>query len=274
MMFRIHHWVMAITFALAGHAAAFGFLASPDDHGVQRAAGATVSIAGTNSPFHEIDSDTSSSQEVKAEEAQNSDDTEEVEAIEEDIQPVKTALLEAQEVTTPDALPVLPTPTEQQKPLEELAPQKAQPLEKEAEKPKKKEARKKKKKKKRSRKKRTRSGKRTASIEQGGGQRGRQRAVSGRASKSSYKGRVLSHLGRHKRPSIAKRAGKRGTAHVRFSISASGRVTSARLSRSSGVSILDREVISMVHRASPFPAIPSGLGRGMTFTVPINFRLR
>ena len=42
--------------------------------------------------------------------------------------------------------------------------------------------------------------------------------------------------------------------------------------RGTGFASLDQEVQGMVRRASPFPAPPNG--RGMSFTVPVSFRIQ
>lgn len=90
---------------------------------------------------------------------------------------------------------------------------------------------------------------------------------------ANYRGTVIAHLSRHKQfPAEARNRGDTGVASVTFSISGSGAVTSVRLARSSGSSILDHEVQAMVRRASPFPPPPSG--QSMSFTAPINFNLR
>jgi periplasmic protein TonB len=89
---------------------------------------------------------------------------------------------------------------------------------------------------------------------------------------SNYHGRVAAHLARHKRfPPEARNSNSQGSAVVTFSISGSGGVTSVRLARGSGVAALDQEATAMVRRASPFPAPPGG--RGMSFSVPVSFRL-
>lgn len=89
----------------------------------------------------------------------------------------------------------------------------------------------------------------------------------------NYRGAVLAHLSRHKQfPAAARSRGEGGVASVTFTVSGSGAVTSVRLARSSGSSILDREVQAMVRRASPFPPPPSG--HAISFTAPINFNLR
>src|ERR1700680_1951423 len=90
---------------------------------------------------------------------------------------------------------------------------------------------------------------------------------------SNHRGLVAAHLARYKRfPADARGRGDQGVASVSFSLDAGGRVTSVALVRGSGVASLDQEVQAMVHRASPFPAPPSG--RAMSFTVPVSFRLQ
>jgi periplasmic protein TonB len=88
---------------------------------------------------------------------------------------------------------------------------------------------------------------------------------------TNYVGLVGAHLARHKQyPADARSRGDQGTATVAFSLDGSGRVTSVRLARGSGVASLDQEVQAMVRRANPFPAPPSG--RSVSFTRAINFR--
>ena len=103
-----------------------------------------------------------------------------------------------------------------------------------------------------------------------------QAAATGRFNASSYSGRVMSHLRRHQRyPRSARTAGLEGQATVRFTINQSGSVTAVRLVRSSGHAVLDEATLSMVRRASRFPAIPREANRSqMTFTAPIAYRLR
>jgi len=89
---------------------------------------------------------------------------------------------------------------------------------------------------------------------------------------SNYVGIVSAHLRRYQQyPSDARSRGDQGTATVTFGLDGVGRVTSVNLARASGISSIDGEVTAMVRRASPFPAPPSG--RGMSFTVPVSFRL-
>jgi colicin import membrane protein len=73
-------------------------------------------------------------------------------------------------------------------------------------------------------------------------------------------------------PAEAKANHSQGVATVSFSIDASGRVTSVRLVRSSGVPSLDQEAQAMPRRASPFP--PPPVGAPKSFTAPVSFTLR
>jgi len=97
--------------------------------------------------------------------------------------------------------------------------------------------------------------------------------ASASVSPARWQARVASHLERRKRyPSAARRQGQQGTAQVRFTIDASGNVQSVSLVRSSGVALLDEEVVALVRRASPVPAPPPGVNR--TIVVPIRFSMR
>lgn len=90
---------------------------------------------------------------------------------------------------------------------------------------------------------------------------------------TDYRGLLAAHLARHKQyPSDARSRGEEGVATVTFSLDANGQVGLVRLARGSGFASLDQETQALVHRASPFPAPPSG--RAMTFTIPIRYSLR
>lgn len=89
-------------------------------------------------------------------------------------------------------------------------------------------------------------------------------------SPATWRGALNAHLNRFKRfPPGA----TGGTAQVMFTIDRSGRVTGARLARSSGDPAIDAEAISMIRRASPVPAPPPSVGGGgaITLAVPIRF---
>jgi len=66
--------------------------------------------------------------------------------------------------------------------------------------------------------------------------------------------------------------GRRGTATVQFSLSASGKVVAADVANSSGVAALDRSAIEAV-RATSFPTPPAGMSeRQLRYVVPFNFK--
>jgi protein TonB len=102
------------------------------------------------------------------------------------------------------------------------------------------------------------------------------RAAPGEAEVANYSGRVLSHLQRRKRyPRAAASRRLNGDVGLRFTIDRSGRVTAARVTRSSGHQVFDQEVLAMVQRANPFPAIPANFDRSsMSFSVTIRFAPR
>ncbi len=102
------------------------------------------------------------------------------------------------------------------------------------------------------------------------------RGEGGQALRSNYKGRIIAHLRRHRQyPREAKRRGIKGTARMRFTLNALGRVLNSRLIASSGSAVLDKGARSTVKRANPFPPFPKGLNKSRwTFTVPIRFNVR
>ncbi|MBK0032592.1 energy transducer TonB [Erwinia sp. S43] len=90
---------------------------------------------------------------------------------------------------------------------------------------------------------------------------------------ATWQARLMAHLERRKRyPADARSRGETGTVYVRFSIDDAGNVLSITLARSSGHGELDDEVLSLVRRASPVPAPPSGANR--TITAPVQFSVK
>ena len=62
---------------------------------------------------------------------------------------------------------------------------------------------------------------------------------------------------------------------IRFRLDARGTVLSYDLVGSSGHSLLDEEVVSLIRRAQPMPPFPDGIGQPtLEFIVPIAFALR
>lgn len=105
---------------------------------------------------------------------------------------------------------------------------------------------------------------RRGNSKSGAGGKGKKRASS--AAIAAYSGKVRSRV-----LSRAPRGGAgRGTVTVSFSISSSGGLSSARVSRSSGNPGLDSKALSAVRSASPFPKPPAGARR--SFSIPFRFR--
>jgi protein TonB len=108
----------------------------------------------------------------------------------------------------------------------------------------------------------------------GGAGGGGRAQTAGNAAASAYRAKVAAQLKRKRfYPSAARRDRLTGSATVSFTLNASGRVTAARVVRSSGKRILDEAAIEMVRRASPYPPIPPGLGSTITIQAPIAFDL-
>jgi len=98
--------------------------------------------------------------------------------------------------------------------------------------------------------------------------------TTGNAAASAYRAKVAAQLKRKRfYPNAARRDRLTGTATVSFTLNAGGKVTAARVVRSSGERILDEAAVEMVRRASPYPPIPAGLGATITIQAPIGFEL-
>ncbi|QKD01190.1 TonB family protein [Mesorhizobium loti] len=99
--------------------------------------------------------------------------------------------------------------------------------------------------------------------------------ATGRSGDSSkWDSRLRSWINRHTRyPSAARAQRAEGSAYVTFTVDSSGRVLSARLTRSSGNVDLDRAALSVLQGAS-VPAPPPELGGRQSRTAPFVFNLR
>lgn len=95
------------------------------------------------------------------------------------------------------------------------------------------------------------------------------------AAEANYFAQLSHYLGQHKRyPMAARRQRREGVAEVEFTLSRTGRVLNARLLRSSGHNLLDREVMEMLERAAPMPAFPSSItAEQLVITLPVSFSL-
>lgn len=91
----------------------------------------------------------------------------------------------------------------------------------------------------------------------------------------AYLGKLRAYLERHKiYPRDAKKRRIEGSAMLRFTIDAEGKVLRHAIERSTGSSVLDEAVERMVTDASPLPRLPPEIVRTeLTLVVPISFTL-
>lgn len=96
-----------------------------------------------------------------------------------------------------------------------------------------------------------------------------------RATKN-WQNKLLSHLNTHKKYPEAARANRNtGEAHVRILIDRSGQVLQASIVKSTGLGVLDEEVMAMLKRANPVPNVPIELsGETIELVVPVRFRAK
>jgi protein TonB len=88
----------------------------------------------------------------------------------------------------------------------------------------------------------------------------------------SWENGLLARLERVKRyPGAAQAQGQEDLVYVRLTIDRAGRLTDAQVVRSRGYAMLDREVVAMAHRASPFPAPPAEERDPVVVVVPVEF---
>lgn len=101
-------------------------------------------------------------------------------------------------------------------------------------------------------------------------------AGASRAASANYNQLIAAQLQRYKQyPSSSKAANEQGRAFISFTLDRSGRLLSARLTKSSGFAALDAETLAVVRRAQPFPPFPPDkAGSTDSFTVPISFFMR
>jgi periplasmic protein TonB len=91
------------------------------------------------------------------------------------------------------------------------------------------------------------------------------------AASNAYNALVVGHLARFKRYPAAAH-GAAGKVTVRFVLSRSGEVLDCAVVASSGNAAIDREVVDILRRASPFPAFPAAKpGDRDSYTIPIAF---
>lgn len=107
----------------------------------------------------------------------------------------------------------------------------------------------------------------SAEASSGGGQPG---------ADADYFARLQAWLEKHKEyPRTARLRRQQGTALLMFVVDREGRVLDYRLQRSSGHSLLDREVQAMIERSQPLPRIPDEMHQTrLELVVPVQFFLR
>ena len=90
----------------------------------------------------------------------------------------------------------------------------------------------------------------------------------------NWKSQLVARLERYKRappeaPNVT------GTATLAFNVDRDGGVHNARIVRSSGTSVIDRETLSLVQRAAPMPPPPPEIsGAQIAIVVPIRYNMR
>lgn len=107
-------------------------------------------------------------------------------------------------------------------------------------------------------------------------QRQTESVASSGVSPARWQQRLSAWLNRHKRyPSGSRSKREEGTVQVAFTIDPTGRITSSRITRSSGSPALDQAALDMLRRASPVPAPPKEIAKpSMPISLPVAFDLR
>lgn len=90
----------------------------------------------------------------------------------------------------------------------------------------------------------------------------------------SWRSQLVARLERYKRyPSEAR--GDNGTTQVAFRVDRGGGVHNARIARSSGSSLLDRETLALLDRAAPMPAPPPEASEAdLSVIAPVRYNMR
>jgi protein TonB len=91
-----------------------------------------------------------------------------------------------------------------------------------------------------------------------------------------WKSRLIAQIIRHKHyPPEAMSRGDQGSVRVSFSVDRQGSVHRARIVRSSGSQLLDRDALAWLQRSQPLPPPPPSVsGTSFSFEVPLRYTLR
>lgn len=124
------------------------------------------------------------------------------------------------------------------------------------------------------------AGNASGGVTPGGGPGSGQGGVGGGTGKgnanalSAYTSKIRAKLNRLKKyPSAAASQRLGGVVTVNFTVDRGGNVTSSRMVKSSGHSVLDQEAMALLKRCSPFPAMPKEMTQtSLNLTVPIQFQ--
>jgi protein TonB len=92
----------------------------------------------------------------------------------------------------------------------------------------------------------------------------------------AWEGRILAKLERNKRyPAEAQSSGQEDVVLVRMVLDRHGRLLSSAVAKSRGLFLLDREVLQLTQRSSPFPPPPDSVaGEQIHLVVPVEFFLK
>ena len=116
----------------------------------------------------------------------------------------------------------------------------------------------------------------TGQIGQGRGGEGGGSGRGTRDAMKAYQSQVRRKLERNKKyPQGAQARNITGVATISFTIHRNGSVSGTRLAKSSGHAILDDEVVALLQRTAPMPAIPPEIpANAISLSVPIRFSVR
>lgn len=92
--------------------------------------------------------------------------------------------------------------------------------------------------------------------------------------RGKYGNTLWNAISKHKKyPRVAQMRGWQGEVIVELELDGNGKISSKKIAKSSGYSVLDNQALEMVEKALPFPVPPEVLrGSNFTITVPVPFK--